>query len=169
MGCLQTGRWRPGVPHLRSTRKLKNSSSTSPNARQGLRGTLHVVIARWRSAQSPAPSPAGTQPRAGDSARRGGAELLDGRLGNHAPLPPAPWAAPQGRGLRRSRVPSPAAVSRPCCLPSPVSAGRSRSQKPFPCTRFANRCSSTEHVLPSPCTLVEHGLKSPPPPRYVRY
>ena len=44
----------PGFPHLRRTRKLKITSSRSPNARQGLRGTLHAVIPRSHSVHSTA-------------------------------------------------------------------------------------------------------------------
>lgn len=45
------------LSHLRSTRKLKSSSSTSPSVRPGLRRRLHLGISRTQRADTRVPTP----------------------------------------------------------------------------------------------------------------
>lgn len=61
------------LSHLRSTRKLKTSSSRSPSVRSGLRRRLHLGIARVLLEHNQVLTPAAlTQPPAKAIARWGG-------------------------------------------------------------------------------------------------
>lgn len=78
LGCLQSSRCRAGLSHLRSTKKLKITSIRSPNARQGLRGTLHVgIVPVCSGRRNPIPTLASIQPSAaGDWARGRGCAMV---------------------------------------------------------------------------------------------
>lgn len=77
------------LSHLRSTRKLKTSSSRSPSVRPGLRRRLHLGILRTLLVDTRIPTPA-TLSRA-PKPWPGGAGPLTGYLGNHVMASPAHW------------------------------------------------------------------------------
>lgn len=77
------------LSHLRSTRKLKSSSSTSPSVRPGLRRRLHLGISRTRQADTRVPTPAA---RSGPPKPwPGGAGPHTGHPGNRATASPTRW------------------------------------------------------------------------------
>lgn len=77
------------LSHLRSTRKLKNSSSTSPSVRPGLRRRLHLGISRMLRADTRVPTPAALS--GPPKPWPGGAGPHTGHPGNRATASPTRW------------------------------------------------------------------------------